>query len=133
MAHIASPIPKINELVIHRLPAGTVMPVKKAIKADGMTFLLAEDGKLYSDAVKDRAFYGLTRWRFASPLVNALTRMCIITRAEAKVHLDACNKADAVRARQEWGAQLRQSAKKLGVQLTVKQKRTMNLALYGKA
>lgn len=127
MSHVTSPVKKIDELLIHRMPSGQVIPAVKAVKADGITFILGNDGKIYSNSVQDRAYYGLTRWRFASPLVNALHRMGVITKNEAKAHIDACRRADEKRERQYACAQLSSYARKFGITLTANQKRTLKL------
>lgn len=131
MSRLVSPVQKINNLIIEALPAGKVICVAKAIKVDGMTFVLGTDGKVYNNTL-DKRCYLMHRWRFLDPLLNALNRLGVITRPELREHIQAARRADEYSDLQHLIGQFTRLSKQLDMPLTMAQQRKLNKKLKQK-
>lgn len=122
---LASPVAKINTLPIHRLPAGRALRVTKVIKADGVLLILAENGNVYSDSIKDRRFYMLAMWRFTPGVLKGLHGLGVITKKDVEAHMDEVRKQVERTKRQEMVNDLFRAARRLDVVFNDQQRKVL--------
>ncbi len=123
MSRIVSPVEKINNLWIDGLPSGKAVAIVRAVKVEGVTFMLGKNGKLYCDRISGRGVYLLHRYGFTDSLCRAMRSLGVITQAEAQQHMDAANLATKKSEFGELAGQFRYFAKKVGIELTRNQTR----------
>lgn len=121
MSNYISPIEKIDNLIIHKIPSNRSIKVVKATRDDRVTLMLGDDGRVFSSAAEDFAYMPGTDWRQVSTM-KALRRLGVITAAQLEQHLECGRRATARRDALHAAEQITRYAKTLGIELSTKQR-----------
>lgn len=126
MSSFSSKIESIRNLWFEPMPA-TPINVVKAVRTYETSAVLGADGKIYSNCIVKRVCYGNTAGRHID-LFHCCRKLGVLSAKVIKEHLDQQATAAKRRERSWAAAQLRDTAKTLGVALSPQQKRVIKAA-----
>lgn len=117
-----------EDIRINALPAGKVIAMAKAIRIDGTTVFLGQDGRIYCPRVRDGMYYGLHDWRFLAPLLSGLVKLGVFTKEQVEEHKALAAKNSKELSAAHDLARLDEIAKEYGLKLPAKEREKVRKA-----
>lgn len=117
-----------KDIRICALPAGKVVAIAKAIRVDGTTIFLGQDGSIYCPRVTNGMYYSLHDWNFLAPLLSGLVKLGVITETQAKEHKALAAKNSKELSAAHDLARLDEIAKDYGLKLPTREREKLRKA-----
>lgn len=121
MTSIESPLPSIERLRVHPVPARP-LKVAKAVRVGRHVVFLDILGRIYDSALRDGSHYTLASIHISEPFLKALAKLGVISGDDIRAHHEAAKRARENDEIRDSARELKKCLGHLGIKLTASQK-----------